>query len=99
MGDMKPNTTEKIKLPKNLQREMIKFFAQAQRKIKAKQEKDEQQTPEIPKKGVLKIDKHWCVRSGFHQRTGEGRLLYKGARGKIAKLRQNKRLAYLQHIC
>ena len=51
MGDMKTTTTEKIILPKNLQREMIKFFAQAQRKIKAKQEKGEQQTPEIPKKG------------------------------------------------
>jgi hypothetical protein len=60
MENNKPVTTEKIVLPKSLQREMIKFFAQAamRRNTNAPQDKDEQQTLEIPKKGVLIVDKH-----------------------------------------
>jgi len=47
VGDVKPVTTEKIILPKNLQREMIKFFIQASMSKNANEhkDKDEQQTP------------------------------------------------------
>jgi len=47
MGDVKPVTTEKIVLPKNLQREMMKFFIQesSARNVEENTERDEQQTP------------------------------------------------------
>ena len=50
MGDTKPVTTDKIVLPKNLQREMIKFFIQASsaKTVKKDTERDEQQTPLNP---------------------------------------------------
>ena len=50
MGDVKPVTTEKIILPKNLQREMIKFFIQASMSKNAKEhnDNDKQQTPLNP---------------------------------------------------
>jgi len=49
--EAKPNTTDKIILPKNLQREMIKFFTQASIKNASKKDKEKQQTPEKPNKG------------------------------------------------
>jgi hypothetical protein len=47
MGDVKPVTTDKIILPKNLQREMIKFFIQASiaKNVKENTGKEEQQSP------------------------------------------------------
>ena len=47
MHDTKPVASEKIILPKNLQREMIKFFMQAtfERKAKENAEDGEHQTP------------------------------------------------------
>jgi hypothetical protein len=86
MGDTKPETTEKIVLPKNLQREMIKFFAQARRKniSNATENKEKQQTPEILKKGALIYDKHRSICTGFDRGTGKGRLLHPGAGRKAA---------------
>ena len=51
MGDEKPVTTDKIILPKNLQREMVKFFIQASiaKNVKENTYKDEQQSPLNPK--------------------------------------------------
>jgi hypothetical protein len=47
MGDAKPVTTDKVVLPKNLQREMMKFFIQASiaKNVKENTERDKQQTP------------------------------------------------------
>ena len=46
MGEIKPVTTDKIILPKNLQREMMKFFAQAYAKNGGENARtDKQQTP------------------------------------------------------
>ena len=51
MGDVKPDTTDKIILPKNLQREMMKFFIQASisKNVKENTIKVEQQAPLNPK--------------------------------------------------
>ncbi len=87
MDDKKPDTTEKIVLPKNLQREMIKFFARCNA-TKIVTDKDNQQAPEISKKGVLILDKHRCVRPGFHRRTSTRRLFNPGAGRETAKLCQ-----------
>jgi len=51
MGDVKPDTTDKIILPKNLQREMMKFFIQASisKNVKENTDKEKQQIPLNPK--------------------------------------------------
>ena len=56
MGDEKPVTTDKIILPKNLQREMMKFFIQAsiaknvkEKNAKECNDKEKQQSPLNPK--------------------------------------------------
>jgi hypothetical protein len=87
MEEKNPKTTEKIILPKNLQREMIKFFARCNA-TKNVTDKDNQQTPEIPKKGVLIVDKHRHLCPGFYRGTSARRLFNPGARGKITKLCQ-----------
>jgi len=89
MDNKKPATTEKIVLPKSLQREMIKFFAQAsiaRNAANTAQDKENQQTLEISKKGVLIVDKHRHLRSSFHRGTSAGRIFHKGAGGKITRL-------------
>ena len=48
--------TEKIILPENLQREMIKFFLKASIPKVAEQSKDDQSTPENKKEGS---DENW----------------------------------------
>jgi hypothetical protein len=88
MSDKKANATEKIVLPKSLQREMIKFFAQAIG-TKNVSGKDNKQTPEIPKKGALIVDKHRHLCKGFHRGAGARRIFNPGARRKVAKLRKN----------
>ena len=70
MSDEKPNSTDKIILPKSLQREMIKFFAQASLSRNALDDEDKQQTPENPKKGVLSVDKHWNLCQSFDRGAG-----------------------------
>jgi len=88
MDDKKPNTTEKIVLPKSLQREMIKFFARCIPVTSVPDKDSSQQAPEIPKKGVLTFDKHSDLRSCFHRGAGTRGLLNPSARGKITKLRK-----------
>jgi hypothetical protein len=47
VGEIKPDTTEKIILPKNIQREMIKFFIQASKakNVKENTGREKQQPP------------------------------------------------------
>jgi hypothetical protein len=51
MGDKQPDSKEKIILPENLQREMMKFFLKTSMPKIAATDKEKQQAPKIPDKG------------------------------------------------